>query len=477
YLLCLSPNLSVAHDSIGYLSALASGPLNGSGHHLLQHISTFAWVKFWQSLGFSNITLIVSSLNALSGACLVALVYRFANEGLQVSTSISLAASLCAGLSYGIWVYSIVLEVYMLPLCLLVASIWRLSSDHPQAWQQALALHVLATLFHQMHILWLLVVIPYLFLQKGPWLRYGLIWGGSVAGIYLLFMWGVMGFRSYTEMQGFVLGMTQESHFWGMGGAPGILIGNARAWIGGHFVFAQTGAAFGLQLSFANADDQYLVRNLTHPAKLVCIVTSLLAAVSLLRLVWGTLRRFWRSAATERIYPLLLIGGILVYSLFFVFWVPINPEFWMLQLVLWCLLFAWGIRSSTWLWILAACLGLANWLGSVQWLQSQEHDLYYQKAQYWQQTAQEDELILVYDGWTQESYAAYFTNKPLMVLESCGPDSIRNVIRQHDQLLLEKSVGRVLAADSSLWDRQRLDSPFGPYERWRRREAFGEAGN
>lgn len=470
YLLTLSPNLSVAHDSISYLSALSDTAIAGNGHHLLQHIFTSAWIRVGLWLGFNDFLLIANSLNALAGALMLALVFRIANERFYLSKSHSLATVLIVGFSYGIWAYSLVLEVYMLPLCLMIGSIWRLSSPKQNAWLEALILHILATLFHQMHLLWVPIAMLYLYFQKGAYLRYAIYWGLGVGLSYLAFMWGVLGYRTFAEMQGFILGLTQESYFWGLGGAVGVLVGNARAWIGGHFMFAFAADASGFLGNFATADDQYLVRELSPFWRWVCLGFGWVGGALLLRFYALTARCLWRAPIGERSVSWLIAGGILVYSAFFVIWVPVNPEFWLMQLVLWSLLFAWQAKQNgRWLWPLVICLGITNWAGSIRWLQSKDHDLYYQKAMFWQQAASASDLILVEQGWPQIDFASHFTESRLLVLETAGPDSVTKVAGQYERLLLEPSILPAIGLDSLQWEVQSIEGPVGPYEIWTRR--------
>ncbi|MEM6344525.1 MAG: hypothetical protein AAF927_11620 [Bacteroidota bacterium] len=470
YLLTLSPNLSVAHDSISYLSALSDTAIAGNGHHLLQHIFTSAWIRVGLWLGFTDFLLIANSLNALAGAMMLGLVFRIANERFTLSLSHSLAASAVIGFSYGIWAYSIVLEVYMLPICLMMASIWRLSSQKPKAWIEALVLHIVATLFHQMHLLWVPIAMLYLYFRKGAYWRYVIFWGLGVGLSYIAFMGGVMGYRTLAQMQGFILGLTQESYFWGLGGAVGILVGNARAWIGGHFIVGFASEAGGFLGNFATADDQYLVRELSTFGRWFCLGTALTAGVLLGRFYVLTAWRLWRTPVGERSIPWLLAGGIIVYSAFFVIWVPVNPEFWLFQLILWSLLFAWQARKNVkWLWVLAISFGLTNWMGSIQWLQSQKHDLYYQKAMFWQANTQKGDLILVEQGWPQLDFASHFTDSRLLVLETVGPDSMISALKQHNRILIEPAVIPLLELNSIDWDTHLLQGPVGPFELWERR--------
>ncbi|MEL7531635.1 MAG: hypothetical protein AAFN10_10020 [Bacteroidota bacterium] len=470
YLLTLSPNLSVAHDSISYLSALSDTAIAGNGHHLLQHVFTSAWIRIGLWLGFEDFLLIANSLNALAGGIMLGLVFRIAHERLGLSLAHSLAAVLIIGFSYGIWAYSIVLEVYMLPICLMMASIWCLMGRKQNAWVAALILHIFATLFHQMHLLWVPVAMLYLYYNKGPYWRYAIFWGLGVGLTYIAFMWAVMDYRTVAEMQGFILGLTQESYFWGLGGALGILVGNARAWIGGHFMFGFATEAGGFLGNFATADDQYLVKELSPFWRWLCLGFGLLAGGLLVRFYALTGLRLWRTPVGERSAPWLLAGGILIYSAFFVIWVPVNPEFWLLQLVLWSLLFAWqSQQKGAWLWALVICLSLTNWWGSIRWLQSQDHDLYYQKAIFWQANVGVDDLILVEQGWPQLDFASHFTESRLLVLETAGLDSLIKVASQHDRILLEAGLVSLLELDSLAWQIKSLPGPVGPYELWERK--------
>src|SRR5215213_1011744 len=169
YLLTLTSNFTGPHDSMAYLNMLRTGHGLWHPHHLLYHVSSKYWLAFWK-IFFPGVQdyLLVETFSSVWGAATLGLMFLFLRRrfGLPVLTAwLGVAA---AGFSYGIWFYSVNVEVYMPALFFTLLALYILGKKEwtsRQVWLTALV-HSLAILFHQMNILLVPVILYKIYSQR-----------------------------------------------------------------------------------------------------------------------------------------------------------------------------------------------------------------------------------------------------------------------------------------------------------------------
>src|SRR5215211_7077944 len=129
YLLTLTANFTAPHDSMAYLNMLKTGEGLWHPHHLLYHVTSLQWLKFWKQF-FPSVEdyRIVESYSSAWGAAVLAFVFVFFRKRFLLGTLTSWLCTAVVGFSYGIWFYSANVEVYMPSLFFTVWSLYILSA-------------------------------------------------------------------------------------------------------------------------------------------------------------------------------------------------------------------------------------------------------------------------------------------------------------------------------------------------------------
>jgi hypothetical protein len=149
--------------------------------------------------------------------------------------------------------------------------------------------------------------------------------------------------------------------------------------------------------------------------------------------------RFVRRIRSMKIHfrvlnPMLLC--LLVYSLFFVFWMPEILEFWILQMVLvWMLLigmlpvirFPFALSARTGAILMAAMLFAINYFVSMRWLQRLNNDWYYVELKKMPPVTAGD-VVIVENQWILKDYVRYYT--PATVIATDEPGFSRDEARK-----------------------------------------------
>ncbi|MEM7370905.1 MAG: glycosyltransferase family 39 protein [Bacteroidota bacterium] len=431
YLLTLTENFSATHDSIAYLNELELDPeISWYSHHLLWHPFMKAWISLWPASVAVYIR--IELLHAICGMILLMLFYTFVRKRFDLPMRTAYAATALPALSYGIWCYSTVVEVYIMPLCALMGCLLLLTQtrQHLSSGLLASALLAIAILFHQSHILFI------------PAFLFGIYWnrdqhrmsGTSLIGLHLLVlaifvglpylgvMTTVLEMQSLADMWNWLVGYGHTSTYWaepGMGMLTQAGVGAGRSFIGGQFAFGLESIASGTaRTGFGLSDEAFLVRTLKQDWILILIGIS----VGFVLWMFSNLIRLpyrWKAAsARHQQLAKLLSLALLSYSLFFLFWVPVNPEFWLPQMLFLCLLIGrFRLMSHrAWLAIPAYALGAINYWGSMAHLQFGENDLYEVEAREMATFAGENDRIILTDSWIRAEYLRRYSGASITVV-------------------------------------------------------------
>ena len=161
----LPTNLAASHDSIGYLELIegSTTPWLFHAHHLLYAVLGRAFWQMWLLLGYTGDALLpLQELNIIF-ACLSIVVLHMLLKRAFGSRLISLLICTAVAFSFGFWLYSSVVEVYMIPLFFLILSFsltyYTFQNPGLKVFVAIGVSNALAILFHQMNILFVVVVL------------------------------------------------------------------------------------------------------------------------------------------------------------------------------------------------------------------------------------------------------------------------------------------------------------------------------
>lgn len=447
FLCTLATNFSGPHDSIGYLNGIVVGKELSHPHHILYHFTAHYWLVFAQSL-LPNVKdyYLLEVFTALSGSGSLVFIYSFFRNRFSLSWKAALVNTSVIAFSYGMWFYSVNIEVYATPMLFLLACLYVLTK--PDLTRKdiliAAVLHSLAIMFHQLHALFTPVLLYVIWRQRATIkfipaaLQYALTGIVLVGGAYFIMGWMVAGRNSFETWFEWMRGYTGKTLYWQPLGlkTPGrVITGFSHAFVGGHFVFRIPGLSDYMEKSFAAHslhDELFLARHISGRMAVFLTVLTAGMGIVLLGLVLRFIRKF-RAIKTQYgnvVLPMLVAGGL--YSAFFLVWMPEILEFWIFQMVLlWMVLlgtlpvtgFPFRLKPFIGTLFLSISLFLINYLGSVRWLQHIEYDWYYTKVEPIRQVATSKDVILLQEGWILKDFLEYFTKSK--VQNSPSEDSLR----------------------------------------------------
>lgn len=439
FIACLANNFSASHDSINYLHQIVNGEHLFHQHHLLYHFVANKWLILLRSI-FPNVAphYLVESFTAIWGSGVLAICYLFFRNRFNLEKVVSLLGVLAIAFSYGTWFYSVNVEVYMPPMFFILCSLYLISKTTPQQkdiWMIAL-FHALAVLFHQVNILFCVVVLFWIMTNRKSmdvgkallaYVATGIL---LVGGTYVLAGWFIEGHDNISAFSDWLLGYTVGHGYWRPIGADTlvhVLTGFSRAFIGAHFIFQLPAVKDRVHTSFEShslSDEVFLSQHVGPEMAWVLIALTVVFLFMMLSLVIRSIKILSASHKRETlVFPLLIC--LAVYAVFFTFWMPEILEFWILQMVIvWLLLIGalpsmrlpFRFRPAVWLGLLAAVLFTINYAGSIKWLQSLENDWYYVEVKKIPSAGAGD-LVVIEDNWILKDYVRYFTRAEVIATD------------------------------------------------------------
>jgi hypothetical protein len=392
YALTLSRVPALTQDSMSYLLAIRSGGYAlWHPHHLAYNALARAWLDALGAVGLDGDPLVrVELLNAVLGASAAALVWAILRLRAGLPRGIAAAATTGAAVSYGVWFYSVSVEVYLLPLVLLLACLLVLTAPEVSVRTMAVVgvVNGLAVVAHQVNVLFAVVVVAVAArgVDRRALARRLAAYAASASVLVLAAYAAVIALvvrpKGPGDAADWFTRYTQARGYWQLDvDAPAkAAFGWSRALVGGQFVFRLRPVRERLLESFADRsvdDETFLVRHLPAAAAAVLVAAAVVAAALLaFGLARGMLRR--RSLPREaRRLVRPLVAWLVTYALFFVIWEPDNPEFWIPQVtVLWLLAAVLAAprpgesparphRRALALGVAACTVGLVNLVGTV----------------------------------------------------------------------------------------------------------------
>lgn len=348
---------ALTHDALAYLLGIERGGAHlYHPHHLAYGPVAAVWLDALVGLDLAGDSLdehlsAVALFNSVAGACAASLVYALLRNRAGLPRRPAAAGTLGAGLSFGLWFYSGNVEVYVLPMVFLLAALYVVTAPELTG-RHILAvgvLHGLAVLGHQVHVLFVAVVVVALAGRGMATRRHLLGYIGATAAVvataYGLVLGLVVRPRSAGSAMDWFTSYAQADAYWyrpGPSTVPAAAFGLGRSVLGGHFLFRIDAVADRVTDAFPGkslSDEAFLVRGLGYPLSVgLSGVAGVAAALLGIVLVRGLRdRRRLPLAAGRLVAP--LVAWLAAYAAFFLVWEPWNAEFWIPQATaLWLLL-------------------------------------------------------------------------------------------------------------------------------------------
>lgn len=434
FLCTLASNFSGPHDAIAYLNGMVEGEHLFHQHHLLYHFITHYWLYAAKSL-FPGIAdhYLAECFTALWGSGSMVVLYNFFRKRFGLPVAQSLAGACIAAFSYGAWFYSTNVEVYAPPTFFLLQALYVLTRNNLSRRDITAAafLHAAAVLFHQVHILFTITMLYVLWRQRHKvrfrktFLQYAAIGAVLVGGAYFVVGWIIEGQNSWSNWIKWMQGYAGGNAYWQpVSWKTPLLValGFSHAFIGGHYIFRLPGVPEYLnKLSIDRSlnDEAYLVRNMSEGMAVLLTVVTLLLAVLMIVLTIRFIRRFRQVKQQQASLIMPVMVTFVVYSLFFCLWEPEILEFWIFQTLLFWLLTLGAAASDArpllrlqrlqWMLLIAGCLLVVNYFGSVRYLLRLENDLYYVRTLPLKEEAKATDAVLLQDGWILKDFLDYYT--------------------------------------------------------------------
>jgi len=447
FLLSRTSNFTGPHDSIAYLEMLKTRNHLWHPHHLLYHELTYYWLHFWK-IFFPNAQeyFIVESFSSVFGAGTMAMVFLFFRKRFNLPLLTSWLGTAIVAFSFGIWFYSINVEVYAPSLFFTLCALYQMARkdwDARAVWLTAI-LHSLAILFHQMNILLTPIVIYKIIEQrKNIYVVKSLFWYALtgivlVGGVY--FLAGRFG-EGHADLAGWITwmrGYTVTDEYWRpLSWKTPLLAGTgfAHTFLGGHFVFR-----IGLERWFTSLlhthslqDEFFLAKDLPRNFSRVLFVLAVVLIALMFFLFIKFVSRIGWLVRNQYFVVVPLILYFLVYSFYFLFWMPEILEFWLGQcIVFWLLVIGTCEKVNPRLHVLLACiLGLLffiNFTGSIRPMQNINNDIGYVRIQKVRAMAKSNDLVIVQNPWLLKEFLEYYT--PASVAEQPRDKNQRDSLQQ-----------------------------------------------
>lgn len=500
YLFSLQNNFSASHDAITYLNHITKGEHLFHPHHLLYNAVANVWLNLWHFI-FPSVPLhyIIESFSAVCGSGIVLVSYIFFNKRFYLNYSTSAICSIIIAFSYGVWCYSTNIEVYAPSILFSLLVLLRLSRKELSRLDLIIisGLHITAILFHQVNVLLTPVIVLYILksyrdlnlklsseihsqgmdelknkrfsdretnqsIQTSKWAAVALYLIPTtlvVLASYIMAAWFYADEKTLSGITRWTLFYATELDYWhpfSYNTFPYVVTGLAHAFIGAHFVFripALTDKLTGGMSEHSLSDELYLSSSLSDGFSIALFLLSILVAILMTYLVVqfiNTIRKRFSSVQG------ILVSSLFIYSLFFIFWMPENLEFWIFQsVIIWMLIlgnpsFFSKKRSIILPSFIAAALYVINYFGSIELLGKKESDLYYSRVQPVSRIIEPGDIVILEEPWILDGYINYFT--PGIDLKAGDPNVIplsnRALAAQHKVVIFESNGDRNKDVDS-----------------------------
>ena len=437
YIFTLSNNFSLTHDSIQFLLALKAGDASLHPNHLLYLPFLNFVVRVWSFLGTDlPVHIIVEAVGTIAGTLTLLAGYLILTRRFDVLRWNAMAAIAVAAMTYGVWYYSVAIEIYIFPLCLLTWTFFVLTAPELN-WRGiaiAAVLHSTAMLFPQTAALFSVVPLIVLLTRRpnetarvAPFGRL-LLYVGIGTIIVSVAYWSAANSLGHAgsvdEFVIWFLGYGTHGELWSSISLKTLFLaatGFSRALIGGHFMFGIPALRGPLESAFSGnslEDEAFLVQGLPAWA---CYALAGLAILAAVLLIFLTIRAGLLLARKQSVMPrhglVLLIAWLVPYTLFSLAFVPVNADFWVVQGFVTLLLVAGSLQSrdapdfqpAKYLAVLATALFFVNGAGTAFPASNPKNDFYRANLTSLQNHLTAKDYLLIGDSWPLRNHLRLHT--------------------------------------------------------------------
>lgn len=337
FLLSISENISISHDSIFYVLGAQNNDWFFHPHHLLYHVFNQLIIIISQAIGFDpDLSYIMAAVNSFFGALMMTYIIKIFIELFKLDKTFALAASGVIAFSYGVWYYSACVEVYIIPLFFVILAYYIFFKDEGKYYHVGLYAG-LATLFHQMYVfLFIVFIIAYLFKKEKfkNILKFAVSFSIVVGVVYisvLLFDYKV---KSIDEaISQLTLYAHKRPEMWSHLGISIIIndiIGISRTVFSIHYLYSFESVQRVITERFPNNsfnEEVFLVRNISAGMQIFLSVVLALLIGFFVRFIYGSVKNLITNKENA-LYKVWFFAFVGIFGLFFTLWSSNNPEFW-----------------------------------------------------------------------------------------------------------------------------------------------------
>lgn len=469
YASTLAVNHSEAEDSLNYLVITRDGSVIDlfHPHHLLFHIFNRGIYLLWGLVGFNGSPEVPMEMNnVVAGLAGLGLIYAIARR-IGMSFQLSLASMVAVASSYSYWWYSVEAETYLLPIPFILLSAYQfialVESQFEGKRFSGLGITLaMATLFHQQHVLLVLLMPISIFIM---WLQLrrdiafltvvrdvAIMLGVSSVIIvvpYLLVATIVHGNLDLSSIIDWTRSYQKIGMYtpWALSSPIKAIVGMGRSIWGLNPIYKFSWfqdfftQAFPLKLLI---EEQFLASHMAIYQVWISLVSfgiSVLMAIGLI-----TRKILHSSKSSQATHPsnmkaafiAFAVPLFIVYSVFNTLWEPQNIEFWIaplpflvLALAAWIVRSQWDLSGRVLTWIFVASLAIGNLVGSVLPQTSHDGDFWYQANRYLIDNTRPGDQVIVDGGYLPMSYLKFYSNATVIPAAGVNPGVLLLKIQEY----------------------------------------------
>ena len=422
FILSIPEVLSVAHDSIQYITEIEKGINIYNPHHLFFAPFSKIWLDVSALAGIKDGVFAFGILNSFFSAAGLLFIFKILTTVFQLRNVRSALITSIIAFNYGYWFYSVCVEIYLIPLSFVLAGIYYLfnSFQNKKHFYLSSILFAVAVLFHQSHILFSIPVLVFFFINKHrigikKIIIYVLIYSAIIAAGYFYVIFAVKKIYSF---DGILYWLTYYTHVipsWNTTDSSAlfkVIIGFGRSFITTQTFLVSPETADLIKDLFSQKsleDDKFLLRNLSKGMIWLYISIILFLIISIFSLTISVFKNIKQNFDNN---ILVIISALLVYSIFFSFWNPENLEFWIPQnIFFWMIIAVLSKKNKVFQLILTlAAFAFLNWFFLISKTQNINNDFYYNKVKTVNQQSSNNDAILLENKWIYYYYFDRFSN-------------------------------------------------------------------
>lgn len=381
YVSLLHMNLAHSHDSAEYYRNIITMKVAWHEHHVLYEPLSFLWLEYGKLIvpqvpPFE----LVSAMNSFFGAGCISIIYLILTKHLDFSVLKALICCIAIGGSFFYLNYATTVEVYHSALFFMLATFYYAVTKQNIDFTDAMiigVLHGLAMSFHQMHVLLGVVLLPRMLKAGyGKFLIY-VLYGTLVVVVTYMFACYAEHIHSWKAFSEYFIGYLGEKSTVKNSASPIFApFGLAMALLGGRYVMSIE--PFRSFIEIYRADSMYeRIFYLHHKTGIISgtfqIIMYGIFTICFCFLIWQFIKKInFITIKNQLEYYLLIV----IYSLFFTFWYPYNPEFWGVTMTFMIIVVFAQIQNTKLLAVTAFTIVMINLFGSALPLLDVDNNLY-----------------------------------------------------------------------------------------------------